>query len=237
MRTMILFFYLVPLFISYSQEIFLSKDTMSIGNNNFVDSMIIYNKGMAELRIDSIKCGNTNYALNTDPAGDKTKWKWLYEYVNPKNAIRIDPRDSLKVRLTVAAVLTKLSHVYYDQIDTMNFYNNSTNLPVRSIRIYNKVIMGDVDKETMPSEYKVYQNYPNPFNPSTRIDYELPTAVNVVIKVYDWLGEEITTLVNKYQTSGSYSVLFNGKDLSSGVYFYKIIVDEYSTVRKMILLK
>jgi hypothetical protein len=86
-------------------------------------------------------------------------------------------------------------------------------------------------------DFRLSQNYPNPFNPSTVINYSLPNSSKVLIKVYDILGSEIKTLVNKYQSSGIYEVEFEAKGLSSGIYFYRIMTDKYSETKKMILMR
>jgi hypothetical protein len=85
--------------------------------------------------------------------------------------------------------------------------------------------------------YNLFQNYPNPFNPTTTITYELPTANLVVLKVYDLLGREVAFLINRYENAGSHSVRFNGNNLASGVYLYRIKAGDYSASCKMILLK
>jgi N-acetylneuraminic acid mutarotase len=92
-------------------------------------------------------------------------------------------------------------------------------------------------KNTLPKDFRLYQNYPNPFNPTTIIKYELPTTSHVVIKIYNSIGEEITTLINKTQLGGTYSVNFNAKGLSSGIYFYKIIANDWACTNKMLLIK
>ncbi|MCK5086989.1 MAG: T9SS type A sorting domain-containing protein [Melioribacteraceae bacterium] len=96
------------------------------------------------------------------------------------------------------------------------------------------------------TEYKLYQNYPNPFNPSTTIKYEIPDQVRndnllVSLKVYDILGREVATLVNKEQSPGSYEVEFNASSvsrrISSGIYFYRLNVGGNIMSKKMLLLK
>ncbi|MGE5499773.1 MAG: T9SS type A sorting domain-containing protein, partial [Syntrophothermus sp.] len=87
------------------------------------------------------------------------------------------------------------------------------------------------------NEYSLSQNYPNPFNPSTVINYEVPKASNVTIRVYDMLGKEVSVLVDGYKEEGRYQVQFNAKDLPSGMYIYQIRAGEYTSVRKMMLLK
>ncbi|MBI1936484.1 MAG: T9SS type A sorting domain-containing protein [Ignavibacteriales bacterium] len=237
MKTLILFFCFIPLISSFSQEILLSRDTMSIGNKNYRDSITIYNKGIAILRIDSIKCRNTNYAFVFISNDHQTEWKPLEEYVKPENVIEIQSYDSLKVRMSIAYVLTKQIQANYDQIDTMYFYNNSINEPIQSIEISNKFIMGGVDDEDIPIEYSLSQNYPNPFNPNTKIFFSLNRGSQIVLTVYDAMGKEIKELIREYLNAGKYEVIFDGRKLSSGIYFYRLLVGLKSSTRKMLLLK
>lgn len=88
-----------------------------------------------------------------------------------------------------------------------------------------------------PSEYFLLQNYPNPFNPITKIKYGIREAGIVNIKVYNILGVEIASLVNEYKSAGIFEVDFSNTNLSSGVYLYSLIVNNYSETRKMILEK
>jgi hypothetical protein len=93
-----------------------------------------------------------------------------------------------------------------------------------------------------PAEFKLSQNYPNPFNPATKIEYAIPFDSKVVLSVYDMLGKEVATLVNNnFQKAGFYSVDFNGSNLISGIYFYKITAqgskNDFVMTKKMILIK
>lgn len=88
-----------------------------------------------------------------------------------------------------------------------------------------------------PKQYQLLQNYPNPFNPITKINYSLPKAGIVKLKIHDILGKKIQTLVNEYKQAGNYSILFDGSKYSSGVYYYKIEIDNFSDAKKMILIK
>ena len=81
------------------------------------------------------------------------------------------------------------------------------------------------------------QNYPNPFNPITTIQFQLPSAGNVTLKVFDVLGSEVSTLVNEYREAGSYDVEFNASSLSSGVYYYQLTSGSFIQTHKMMLLK
>jgi hypothetical protein len=89
----------------------------------------------------------------------------------------------------------------------------------------------------VPAEFVLSQNYPNPFNPSTRINYFIPEESFVSIKVYDFLGREVKTLVNETKSIGSYEIVFDASELPSGTYFYTLIAENFSATRKMILIK
>ena len=94
-----------------------------------------------------------------------------------------------------------------------------------------------VKSEGNKMNYVLDQNYPNPFNPVTTIIYEIPKISLVSLKIFDLLGREVATLVNEEKPAGRYKVEFNGDRLSSGLYFYKLQSENYTSVKKMILLK
>lgn len=89
----------------------------------------------------------------------------------------------------------------------------------------------------LPTSFSLQQNFPNPFNPTTTIDYSLPKSEFVTIKLYDAIGREIKTLVKGQKTAGNYSMQFNGSNLSSGIYFYRMQSGNYVETRKLLLLK
>ncbi len=93
------------------------------------------------------------------------------------------------------------------------------------------------NNEQFPTVYSLHQNFPNPFNPLTVISYNVPKNNHVSLKVFDAIGREIVELVNREQTTGKYSVNFNGDALSSGLYFYRLISGNFIETRKMVLLK
>lgn len=90
---------------------------------------------------------------------------------------------------------------------------------------------------SMPKEYNLFNNYPNPFNPTTIISYSLPKQTYVELKIYDMLGREVSTLVNKEQIAGEYKIKFDGTSLPSGIYIYSIHAGEYRASKKLMLLK
>ena len=115
------------------------------------------------------------------------------------------------------------------------------------IRIYNYVRLvrdagtatsiGENNETNVPGEFVLNQNYPNPFNPSTKISYEIPKSSFVSLKVYDIIGREVGTLVNKNQGAGSYVVDFDASKLSSGIYIYQLNASDFSKTMKMIYMK
>jgi hypothetical protein len=134
--------------------------------------------------------------------------------------------------------------------------NENVSLSLSDIQLDNvsleksKLTIKNYRGESIPAEYVLEQNYPNPFNPSTTIKFQLPQSGNVTLKIYDILGREVTTLVDEFKTEGRYEVNFNASSLASGVYIYRIMVNDPSEgshieqagnsfvdVKKMILLK
>ncbi len=89
----------------------------------------------------------------------------------------------------------------------------------------------------IPTQYRLEQNYPNPFNPVTKINFEIPKTGFVSLKVYNVLGREVANLVNTVKNAGNYSVDFDGTNLSSGVYFYKLESNGFVDTKKMMLIK
>lgn len=120
------------------------------------------------------------------------------------------------------SVLSGCSYYRLKQVDYSGSYK------------YSKVIEASY---SLPLEFSMSQNYPNPFNPATTIDYSVPKTGTVTIKVYDVLGKEVATLVNRQMTAGNYKVEFNANDLTSGIYFYELRAGNYNSIKKMILLK
>ena len=88
-----------------------------------------------------------------------------------------------------------------------------------------------------PTQFSLGQNYPNPFNPSTKIEYSIPVNGNVRLTIFNSLGKEMEKLVNNYQQAGNHEVRFDASNMSSGVYYYKIESQNFSDVKKMILIR
>jgi glycosidase len=137
-----------------------------------------------------------------------------------------------------------LNDTYYE-VKKSNLNNFSISLPPHSARVMllsNKIedLLVSVElprKEEIPFEYTLSQNYPNPFNPATVIDYSISQPSEVKIVVYDILGREIKTLVNEFKQTGNYKISFDAANISSGIYFYKLMTDKFVATKKMVLVK
>jgi len=99
------------------------------------------------------------------------------------------------------------------------------------------VSVEEIPSDLLPASFDLSQNYPNPFNPETTIEFEVSNSAPVSIKIYDLIGREVTTLLNEVKQPGVYRISFDGDNLASGVYFYKMIAGDFSSVKKMNLLK
>lgn len=111
---------------------------------------------------------------------------------------------------------------------------------VTGARIHNQVYgnLTDIElSDPISITFNLFQNYPNPFNPVTQITYTVKEVGFIKLKVFDVLGKDVTTLVNKEQSAGIYKVEFNGSDLATGIYFYQLNVGNFVETKKMILVK
>ncbi|MFA8341475.1 MAG: T9SS type A sorting domain-containing protein [Rhodothermaceae bacterium] len=102
---------------------------------------------------------------------------------------------------------------------------------------YTQFNITDIEEEDTPLTFALEQNYPNPFNPSTTIEYSLEEKSQVKLTVYSILGEQVATLVDAEQSSGSYKVTFAGNDLPSGIYLYRLQTDDKVFTKKMVMMK
>jgi len=95
----------------------------------------------------------------------------------------------------------------------------------------------DIKDNSIPTFYALMQNYPNPFNPTTKINYQLPKNSFVTLIIYDVLGNQLAALINEEQSAGNYQTTFNGSQLSSGVYLYKLQAGDFLATKKLVLMK
>lgn len=108
---------------------------------------------------------------------------------------------------------------------------------INVISDYLNITSASDNKKGIITDFALYQNYPNPFNPSTRIVYGVPKKSILSIKLFDFLGRELLTLIEEEKGPGLYEVEFNASSLSSGIYFYVLQSGSTSLMKKMILIK
>jgi hypothetical protein len=201
-------------------------------------------------------CQWTNVAFISGP-GNATFQIRLYENSNPANdgSIEIkygphtdDPSRTGSIGINVApgssgnfTSITPGSSGCSNTTSSTTTSNNSlpyTNLPSGTDYVFCPPLVGiSHNDNTVPTVYSLSQNYPNPFNPTTNIQFALPKASDVKLVVYDLLGAEVKTLVNEHMQAGTHDVSFNGTNLASGVYFYKIQAGDFTAVKKMLMVK
>jgi len=169
--------------------------------------------------------GQDFYLVKTDNVGD-TLWTRTYGGNSDENAW--DAQQTTDGGYVLAGNVSDHVDIYVVKTDSMG-----DALWTRTYGFYSKA---DAINQP-PSGYALHQNYPNPFNPSTQIAYDLTGAGHVSLKVFDLLGREIRTLVSGVQSPGSHSVAFDGSELASGIYLYRLQIRDFVATKKMLLLK
>ncbi|PID30903.1 MAG: hypothetical protein CR982_00625 [Candidatus Cloacimonadota bacterium] len=146
---------------------------------------------------------------------------------------------SLNDSTDIEKIYTDIDKYLYNEINPQRKNNTSPSL----VSLIDKLFETDLEKElgngedNMPKNLSLFQNYPNPFNPTTTISFTIPTDSDVELQVYNTKGEMIKHLLNSSMKKGNHSIKFDGSSLSSGVYYYTLIVGNEKCVRKMMLIK
>lgn len=169
---------------------------------------------------------------------------WYDDFIMNQTGVSIwDTLSHELVSLNEGLANTNIRNIVEDQIFDCQ---NITVCTDSGAYCLTEFLVGIKEENTIPQNFSLAQNYPNPFNPSTTIKYSIPSVENVSVQlvVYNILGKEVRTIVNKTQQAGNYEVQFDGSNLSSGVYFYQLQVlpkngkvGGFVESRKMILLK
>ena len=117
--------------------------------------------------------------------------------------------------------------------------NQSSPVPLTAQGIYEilTVTTGIEEKSSVPEAFVLHQNYPNPFNPSTRIAFSIPRNSRVTVNVFNTLGQEVATLVDGYLLAGSHVITFDGANLPTGIYLYRLQTGDLVSIKRMVLVK
>jgi len=156
-------------------------------------------------------------------------------------------KSAMPKSVTVSGATINDGYDIYTSAENMNFEFVSNELsgspialPAKSVTTlignYDSLVT-NIEEPPVPQGFKLYQNYPNPFNPTTTIQYSLGKMSKVEIKIYNILGQKVQTLVKTTQNAGLYQYTFNASNFASGVYFYRLKTEHFTTVKKMLLLK
>jgi photosystem II stability/assembly factor-like uncharacterized protein len=165
-----------------------------------------------------------------------------------KNASKFEKiGDQIIVGTALTTMLGDASGMNWSPLDPQDFnyflgftqQNNTLFGGKVSDGVYRRNLLSTSTEEEVGliTEYKLLQNYPNPFNPATTIEFNVAVGGNVELKLYDILGNEVFTLFNGYMNQGTHKINFNGEHLTSGIYLYRLNTGNFSSVKKLILLK
>ncbi len=199
-----------------------------------IDGLIIGN-----LWQDVIPVELTSFAASVNGSSVNLNWSTATELNNSGFDIERKSSSTSWTKIGFVAghgTTSEAKHYSYSEnnLSTGNYSYRLKQVDFDGTYEYSKTV--EVEMVT-PNNFELSQNYPNPFNPSTSIKFNMPEAGNVKLAVYNLLGQEVKTLVNGFRTAGTYTVNFDASNLSSGIYLYKIEMNNFTQVRKMTLLK
>ncbi|MBU8920688.1 MAG: T9SS type A sorting domain-containing protein [Bacteroidales bacterium] len=156
----------------------------------------------------------------------------------------VDDVDHGNAGMTFAVLDTRYADICdYDSLTMIAWKTSDPTKRDTFVQVVHVTEMtGDPDLPVLPEQYALEQNYPNPFNPNTEIKYSLPEGGRVLIEIFDVSGRRIVVLVDEYQEAGFRSIDWDGRSsdgsrVSSGIYFYRMIAGDWSSRRKMVLLR
>lgn len=154
---------------------------------------------------------------------------YAYDYVNKRHYVLDAKSFTVNGSLLIADSTGTIRNTY------------QTSIAPRRVLLKYVLPTSNIENNFITKDFQLYQNYPNPFNPVTVISWQSPVSSHQTLKVYDVLGNEITTLVDEYRDAGKYEIEFNSrvdnKQLASGIYYYQLKVGDFIQTKKMILTK
>lgn len=183
---------------------------------DYVRLQISTNNGSSWINL----AGRHTTLIGGQPSYSANKGTWAWESISLQQYIG----QQVKVRFNlVTDAGLRGDGFYFDNLRIVDYRDSSvTSVEHRPLK---------------PTSYFLGQNYPNPFNPKTTINYQLPTTSHVTLKVFDLLGREVATLVDEPTEAGEHAVQFDGRELSSGVYFYRMQAGAFTQTRTLVLAK
>lgn len=204
--------------------IIVHPDTLNLNNNDSVSVTV---------KIPAIN-GPFNDRIKFSAVLDTTPpiGNIYYNFINRDSISTIPDSITLKIRIS-GVTIPLLRRIYITGHGTYNgvpVHQRTINLFLNSIGI-RKI------SSNIPKEYNLYQNYPNPFNPKTIFKFDISKKSFTKLIIYDLLGREVETLINSKQQPGTYETEWDGSNFASGIYFYKLVSENYTSTKKMVLIK
>jgi len=171
------------------------------------------------------------------------KFVWHKSYAEVDNYLfELDTTDQFSAPVFSDSTITDTT-LFYTSLSLnkkywwrVKAYNLSGWGEFSEVRTFDIVVSVE-DENQLPVVFSMEQNYPNPFNPSTKIKYSVPQSSNVVIKVFDILGNEVETLINEEKAIGTYELTWYAENLPSGIYFYRLQTGDFVETKKMVFMK
>jgi hypothetical protein len=195
------------------------------------------------LNIEADKYGYISIKMYNTTGDTSAQLYWKTETDNgfiekKSSAFKITASDTSFTEYRIKVSDNSLWYGRIDQLrlDPVNSISSGT-VKLEQVKLLSGLTSIKQENAEVPVKYELLQNYPNPFNPTTTIKYSIPKSGLVTLKVYNILGQEVSSLVNREQKIGTYNVTFDASKLASGVYMYKIQSGSYSLIKKMMLLK
>jgi formylglycine-generating enzyme required for sulfatase activity/chitodextrinase len=217
-------------------DLFLGKDPWGIGANIEIDEFIL-GSFVPDQDAEAPSIPENLRVTNISSEEVKLEWDASTDNINVYG-YQIYRNDSVITvsqlpKFTDVTVSPNTSYTY-----SVAAFDASGNASVGSAsqNVFTGPSMVDNQNNAI-GEFMVYQNFPNPFNPATKIAYNLPSKMHVILKVYNILGQEVKVLVDEEQLAGSHEVVFDANKFASGIYFYKMSAGSNISIKKMLLLK
>jgi len=206
-----------------------------IGQNLYNSYAVLRNTGSVPV---NVKFQKMNRVIPTNWTAD------LCYILCYNNAEVIPPETNEYVTLAAGAIDSSFDVTWYIPnpgvgTQTVRMYNyNNPSQYVEETFYVRRTTVGVTPVSSLVKDFSLSQNYPNPFNPTTNINFSIPKAQNVSLKIYDMMGREVASLINnEVLKAGEYKADFNAANLTSGVYYYALKTDEFVSTKSMILVK
>ncbi len=203
--------------------------TMKYGNLNYQGIELGSNQnltaaGMQYLHLDFWNANSTNLGV------------FLISPGPVETRVSLVPPGATETWVSVDIPLSSFAPVDLTNVFQFKFDGNGT---IYLDNIFFSTTISDVKElpNSLPSDFSLDQNYPNPFNPTTSISFNLPSASNVSLKVYDMLGQEVAIVLNQFMNAGRFEVKFDASNLPTGIYTYSLSAGNFQSVKKMMLIK